>query len=64
MDDAAACIEFGVQMRGAYKVLLGHWAERMARVVSMLIFSEAVPAEIEVWAIITGYELLTRQFLN
>jgi hypothetical protein len=62
--DTTACIEFGVQVRSAYKVLLGHWAERMARVVSMLIFSEAIPAKIEVWAIITGHEFLTRQFLN
>ena len=30
----------------------------------MLIFSEAISAKIEVWAIVTGHELLAGQFLN
>ena len=62
MNDATTCIEPGLQMGGSCKLLLGNWAERVGRVVSVLVFCKAIYAKIEVRAVVTGHEVLTREF--
>lgn len=64
MNDTTTGIEFGLQMGTTCKLILGDWAEGVGRMVAVLVFRKAIHAKIEIWAVVAGNEVFTREFLE